>query len=739
MVTADNGTVETLTGVVENVVYHNEQNDYTVLELVDGESALVTAVGSIPMVFEGENLSLRGQWVYHKEFGRQFAFESFEKSLPQEVDGILQYLSSRTVRGVGPVTALKIVNRFGTDTFEVIENHPEWLADIPGITMKKAADISAAFREQSGIRGVMMFCKDYMGSGEVTRVYKRFGSGAVGIIQENPYILCNGECGIPFDRVDRMAASLGFPRDDPNRIESALIYVLDFNARGNGHTCLPEGKLAEATAALLELPEERVRAVMAEAVSEKTLCTLKDGDTLYVMTAEVAEAEEYIAQRLCELNRSAGTLSVTDISSLVEKAEQESGIRYADMQRRALYEAFRTGTMILTGGPGTGKTTVVKALLSIFRSLGMKTVLVAPTGRAAKRLSEATCEEAKTLHRMLEMERVPETEHIRFNRNAQNPLNEQVVIVDEASMIDLSLMNALMHAMRRGSRLILIGDSNQLPSVGAGNVLADLIQSEKLNLITLVEIFRQAQESLIVTNAHRIHSGQMPLLHVTDSDFFFMRRENERTIPGTIVSLLTERLPRTYGQDIREAIQVITPSKKGVGGVEVLNRELQEKLNPPKPFKKEKASHGVVFREGDRVMQTANNYEIPWTRDGMEGMGIFNGDIGTVESINPKESTMRIRFDDRVCEYEFSMMEDLDLAYAITVHKSQGSEYPVVIIPVYSCPPMLCTRNLLYTAVTRARRMVILVGRPDILGRMVENNREILRYTTLRHRIAREF
>ncbi len=728
-------TRESIAGTIENVVYRNESNDYTVLEIIAPDGELITAVGVMPMAFEGECVVLTGTWSYHKEFGKQFAFELYEKTLPVETEGILQYLSSSTVKGIGPVTALKIVNKFGIDSFDVIENHPEWLADIPGITLKKAVTISESFRQQTGIRGVMMFCKDYMGTGEVTRVYKRLGSGAVGVIKENPYILCDPDYGIPFEKADAIARSLDVPSDSRSRVLAGVIHVLAYNASSNGHTCLPIDKLISATAVLLELSEDTVSAKLDEFIRSADVA-FRDVDSVrYIMTKAVYDAENFITNKLYQIDHEAPRFALDDISALLSSLESRFGIEYAALQKTAIYEALNGGVMILTGGPGTGKTTIVKALLSIFGSLKMDTVLAAPTGRAAKRMSEATSEEAKTVHRMLEMERTADNE-TRFGRNRQNPLDERVIIIDEASMIDIFLMEALMKAMRRGSRLILIGDCDQLPSVGAGNVFSDMIDSGVIRTVRLTEIFRQSRESLIITNAHKINNGEPPVLNVTDNDFFFVRREQERDIPSTIASLITERLPRTYGSSVRGDIQVITPSKKGVGGIDVLNAELQARINPPGKFKREKNAHGTVFREGDKVMQTANNYDIEWERGGTVGNGIFNGDIGFIETIDNAHSEMLIRFEDRAVHYSFDDLADLELAYAITVHKSQGSEYPVVIIPMYSCPPMLMTRNLLYTAVTRARRMVILVGRSDIPARMVENNREVLRYTTLKSRIC---
>lgn len=726
---------EVLKGRIEDVIYRNESNDYTVLNIVDEEDNLVCAVGIMPMAYEGENVALSGRWTYHKEFGKQFAFDSFDKSLPDDIDGIFKYLSSGTIKGVGPVTALKIVNHFGKDSFDVIEHRPEWLTDISGITRKKAAAISESFRQQSGIRGVMMFCKDYMGVGEVARVYKTFGAGAVGLIKDNPYILCSSDTGIPFVKADAIARSLGKDPESKDRILSGVTYILSHAAASIGHTCLAENEIVKSTAQLLEISTERVKVAIEELLDSSDLSSYRKDNIDYIMTNATAEDEDTIARSIYRLSRAATHYGTTDIASLIEKVESGLNISFAPLQREALYSSLDNGVMILTGGPGTGKTTVVKAMLSIYKSIGLKVVLSAPTGRAAKRMSEATGEEAKTVHRMLEMERTTDGS-IRFCRNERNTLSEEVIIVDEASMLDLSLTAAMLRAMKRGARLVLIGDSDQLPSVGAGNVLSDLISSDRIKTIRLTEIFRQSKESLIVTNAHRINEGTPPLLNITDNDFFFVAREREADIPETVATLIDERLPKTYGKDIREKIQVITPSKKGVGGVENLNAVLQSRLNPPAKFKREKTSHGTIFREGDRVMQVVNNYDIEWEKNGAVGIGLFNGDIGVIESINTSDEIITVRFDDRTAEYSYDMLEELELAYAVTVHKSQGSEYPVVIIPMFSCAPMLMTRNLLYTAVTRAKNMVILVGRSDISRKMTENNRLIVRFTSLKDKIC---
>jgi exodeoxyribonuclease V alpha subunit len=728
-----NTSADTVSGRIENVVYRNESNDYTVLEIVTDKDELITAVGVIPMAFEGETVILGGSWSYHKEFGRQFCFTAYEKTLPNEVDGILQYLASGTVKGVGPVTARKIVERFGTDTFDVIENHPEWLSDISGITYKKAASISESFREQTGVRDIMMFCKDYFSSPEIARIYKKLGASSISTISENPYLLCESEYGISFEKVDKIAKSLNVSPESEVRILSAIRYVLSSYAVSLGHTCLPYNRLISDVGKLIEVADSVVEGVI-RLFADTRLAIYETEYERYVMTQEVCESEKFITARLDEINKRCASFSISDTHGLIDRLETGIGIQYAKLQREAIYSALNNGVTIITGGPGTGKTTVVKALISIFGSMGLKTVLAAPTGRATKRMSEATSHEAKTIHRMLEMERNAERE-VKFSRNRRNPIDESVVIIDEASMMDLALMDALLEAMKDGARLILIGDADQLPSVGAGNVFYDILSSGKYNTVFLTEIFRQAKESLIITNAHRINGGVSPMLNITNNDFFFVKCD-ERDIPRAVARLITERLPRTYGQSIREDIQVISPSKKGYGGIESLNSELQRQINPPSDEKKEKLSHGVIFREGDRVMQTVNNYDIEWQKGSLCGCGIFNGDIGVIESINHSKNEMKIRFDDKEVAYSFDLLEELELSYAITVHKSQGSEYPVVIIPMYSCAPMLMTRNLLYTAVTRARRMVILIGRADIPAKMVDNNSEIQRYTTLKYRIS---
>ncbi len=725
----------TLEGTVEDIVYVNPKNNYTVLYVSDKEGNLFTAVGILPYISEGEIVELVGEWSHHPDYGKQFSVSAYEKKLPSDANEILRYLSGRAIKGVGPVTAVKIVNKYGADSFDVIENHPEWLADIPGISMRKAQEISNSFKEQTALRSVMMFFSGYLGNSEVTRIYKRWGGGAVGIIRDDPYLLSR-ESGIGFEKADEIAKSLGIPQDSQVRISGALIYILNYNAAANGHTCMPDDKLTDAAAAMLGLGNEKVRDALEQCIDSGKLRAFSCDGRSYIQTQELFEAEEYISDKLVLLNSRAIPLSDRDISAIINYVEEKNGMIYAEMQKKAIYEAMTGGVTVLTGGPGTGKTTVIKALIEIFRKLGMRVVLAAPTGRAAKRMSESTSEEAKTVHRMLEMERT-DNDLPKFNRNAKNPLDENVIIIDEASMLDVPLTEGLISAVKSGSRLILIGDADQLPPVGSGNVLGDIIKSGAVNTICLTEIFRQSKESLIVTNAHRINSGENPVLSSTTGDFFFVNRPSESTIPDALVSLVTDRLPTAYGEEIREQIQVITPSRKGRCGTENLNILLQEKLNPYDSSKKQIKYRQTIFRCGDRVMQIKNDYDIVWEKYGIEGSGIFNGDIGIIEDIDIEGEALIIRFDDREVKYPFELLDELELSYAITVHKSQGSEYPFVVMPLSSCAPMLMTRNLFYTAVTRARKMVVLVGRMDIAAKMVENNVEVLSYTTLESRLRR--
>ncbi len=727
----------TLSGSVESVIFRSESSDYTVIELLSDKGERVVAVGNMPYLSEGEETVLYGVYTTHAEYGKQFSVETYEKHLPTGAAAILKYLSSRTVRGVGAATAIKIVERYGDDTFEVIENRPEWLSDIPGISPKKAKEIHQSFCEQSGIRNLMMFCRDYFGSTIINRIYKQWGNGAVGIIKENPYRLCRDVFGIGFERADAIAASLGIGRESSERLVSGLTYILQMGAASGGHTCMPEDKLLFVAEEQLSVASSLIQNALCLAEESRILFKKEVDGTVYWYLKKYYDAEEYVARRLLDIDKGCPSFHYNDIDRLIEKVEIESGITYAATQRLSLREAMRSGVLVLTGGPGTGKTTIIKGLLSIFGSIGMRVALAAPTGRAAKRMSEATSAEAKTVHRLLECVRGEgDTPH--FSRNQKNPLDEDVLIVDELSMLDMLLSEALLRAVKRGARLILVGDSDQLPSVGAGNVLGDLVESGRLNTVRLDEIFRQSRESLIVMNAHKINEGKMPTLTVSDNDFFFLPRREEE-IPKTVADLLARRLPKAYGKSTLEQTQVITPSRRGSSGTEALNALLQSVLNEKDPKKKELFLGERTYRMGDRVMQTRNNYGIEWVENPTDNDGVFNGDIGVITDIGEGGGFMDVLFDGgRIARYDKGSFDELELAYAITVHKSQGSEYGTVILPLYNCPPMLKTRNLLYTAVTRARARVILVGRQDVLQTMVENDRQLLRYTLLSHNLRSE-
>ncbi|MBE6602237.1 MAG: ATP-dependent RecD-like DNA helicase [Ruminococcaceae bacterium] len=726
----DTGLLQ-LSGSIEHVIFSNEENGFAICDLGTDTDDLITITGILPYIGEGDQVTVFGRWVHNPKYGRQFKVERAEKQLPADRASILRYLASGSIKGIGPKTAQRIVDEFGDEAFDVIENHPDWLAEIHGITLKKARAISEDFKNKAGIRSAMLFFREYFGAAMTVRIYKKWGANAVDLAKKNPYLLCEEIEGIGFERADRMAVQLGLDLHSMERLSGGVRYLLSTNAGQNGHVCLPREKLAASAARLLDTSPELVEEAISGLLKEQKIRTVNFDGVPFLYDRYLYENEKYIAQKLILLDKVCPAMDTANIGSFIQKEERDSGVRYAELQRKAIFDALENGVMLLTGGPGTGKTTVVRALLHIFDSMGMKIALCAPTGRAAKRLSESTSCEAKTIHRLLEYGG-EEGQSVRFHRDEKNLLDENVIIIDEASMVDNNLMSALLKAVKPGARVIIIGDSDQLPSVGAGNVLRDLLESERFATVRLNEIFRQAQKSLIVTNAHAINHGEMPRLDVKDNDFFFLPRETDREIAQTVADLYRSRLPRTYGEMAVNGTQVISPSRKGETGTENLNVVLQNALNPPCDGKREHRFRETVFREGDRVMQIRNNYDLTWTKtDGSTGTGLFNGDIGVIERINHAAENMEIRFDDRTFVYEFNMLDELEMAYAVTVHKSQGSEYPIVILPMGSASPMLLSRNLLYTAVTRAQNMVILVGREEIARTMVENNRQSMRYTGL--------
>lgn len=737
--TADDAGLLRLTGSIEHVIYANEDNGFAICDLGTESGDLITITGTLPYVGEGDSVTVYGKWVHNPKYGRQFRVETCERQMPADANSMLRYLASGAIKGIGPKIAQRIVDEFGDETFDVIEHHPEWLTNVSGISRKSAKSIGADFAEKAGIRSAMMFFRDFFGAAATVRIYKRYGGNAVELAKKNPYRLCEEIEGIGFERADRMARDLGLATDSEDRICSGICYLLSSNAQANGHVCLPRDKTVQGAARLLGVDETAVNDALELLLAREQVHAERLGGIELLYDKKQYENEKYIATKLLLLDRVCPAMETANIGAFIDREQAETGVRYADLQRRAISDALENGVMLLTGGPGTGKTTVVRALLHIFSSMGLKIALTAPTGRAAKRLSESTSCEARTIHRLLEYGGEESGGRGRFMRDESNLLEENVLIVDEASMVDSLLMGALLRAVKPGSRLVLIGDADQLPSVGAGNVLRDLIDSGRFATVRLTEIFRQAQKSLIVTNAHAINRGELPRLDVKDNDFFFMPRSEDASITATVAQLCGIRLPRTYGAMAITGTQVIVPSRKGEAGTEHLNVVLQATLNPPSPEKREHRFREITYREGDRVMQVRNNYDMEWERDnGMTGAGIFNGDVGVIESIDPTDGNMRIRFEDRTVTYEFSLLEDLEPAYAVTVHKSQGCEYPIVILPLGNVPPMLRSRNLLYTAVTRAQCIVIVVGREDVLADMVRNNRQTMRYTGLSERLRRE-
>ena len=723
----------TVEGTVSKIIFQNEDNGYVVCEIeTDDELAVVNGV--MPFLSEGEIISAVGKWTVHQTFGRQFKAEYYEKKLPSSRKAVIKYLSSGAVRGIGKITAKRIVDQFGDDTFEVLENHPEWLADVKGITPAKAAEISEDFKAMFGQRQVVSFCSGYFNMPTSVRIYKQYGAGAIDAIKTNPFALCDAVYGVNFENADKLAASLGQDKNSENRICAGLKYILTHNSHTNGHLFIPYENLMPTAAAMLKVDIKTVERAFDKLAAAKKfiLKQIRTKNAVYEFTAY--SAEKYCSRKLIELDRY-GKSDKTDereVTLRLTSIEQSERIKYTDEQIKSVLYALKSGVFILTGGPGTGKTTIIKALIGVFAQINKKIALAAPTGRAAKRMTQATGMEAKTIHRMLEMSFENEIEPI-FNKNEDDPLDFDVIIIDETSMVDIFLLRSLLKAVRAGTKIIFIGDSDQLPSVGPGNVMRDIIRSNIFSAVRLDRIFRQSGESLIITNAHNINSGVMPVLDSKDKDFFFIERSSPHAIAHTVVDLCKNRLPAKYGADIINKIQVLTPSKKGVTGTGNLNILLQSELNPFEFGKAEKKGFAHIIREQDKVMQIRNNYAAEWTqKDGSAGVGIYNGDIGVVKSIDNMNEVATIEFDDdRTVEYDFLSLDEIIHAFAITIHKSQGSEYPVIILPISKEVPKLQTRNLLYTAVTRAQNMVIIVGEAASIEFMVENNRQAVRYSGL--------
>ena len=726
---------ESLYGVVEELVFRREDSGFTILDISTEDGELITVVGVLPDMAAGEEVHFLGQWDNHPSFGRQFKAEVVERTMPSTAAQMLKYLASGAIKGIGPSTANKIVEEFGEDTFDILENHPEMLAKIKGITRDKADKISEEFARTTAVREIMVRLETIgFSANESIDVFRVLGANSVARINENPYLVCIPEIGLSFDRAEAIAGGLSVAPDPSYRIKAGIIHVVTHNL-GNGHTCLPREKLLSPCAELLDIDKDTVDITMDALVSEKQLSTCELDGVEFVFLPYIYEAEYKAAQHI-KMMVTFPPAGRETLAQEIDNIERDNGIKYEALQREAIVTAVERGVLILTGGPGTGKTTTLNGILELFERDGLNVVLCAPTGRAAQRMSEITGKEASTIHRLLEAER-NSGDRMHFARDCHNPIDADVVIVDELSMVDIVLFSALLDAIPIGCRLIMVGDADQLPPVGAGNVLHDLIESGLLPTVELTEVFRQAMQSLIVTNAHRIVRGEEPELSSVDNDFFHMERTNGMQVATDIVSLYKNRLPKAYGYNPVLDIEVLCPSKKGDVGTANLNHLLQEAVNPVAKGKNELKTMTRTFREGDKVMQVKNNYNIPWVKkDGRreeKGEGIFNGDTGILIEINRNGGYMKIDFDGRIATYPAESFKELELAYAMTVHKSQGSEFEAVIMPIIDVPPRLLYRNLFYTAVTRARSKMITIGSRDAIMMMVENDRKIKRYSALKY------
>ena len=725
----------TVEGSVDAVIFQNEENGYTVLLLrVDGEDEPITVVGCIPCAAAGEGMTVTGVWVNHPVHGPQLSAESVERRLPQEEEDIVCYLSSGILKGIGPATAQRLVERFGTDTLRVLEEEPERLKTIKGITAKKAMELSEAFRALTGLRQVMEFLARYdLPVYLAMAVQRTYGDNALQMLRDDPYILSRAQFGVDFAVADAIAISMGFGGDDPCRLRAAIEYELAHNA-GNGHVFLPREKLLAATAQLVDVDTDTVETALDKLIDSFAVVEKPIANVRGCYLPRLYQAETFVAQRLLSMLR-APVEQLRQVDKTIDAIEKEQGVSYAPLQRQAVRMAAEGGVLLLTGGPGTGKTTSLRGIVALYRRMGLDVALLAPTGRAAKRLGEVTDCDAQTIHRALGMSYNDLTGQAAFKKNGSDPLEAHAVIVDEMSMVDLELMQALLEALRPGCRLVLVGDPDQLPSVGAGNVLGDLLRSTVVPTVSLTQVFRQAEQSAIIRNAHAVNMGQPPQLDSNQGDFFFLCRRSPDRLVQTVVELCRDRLPRNMSIPA-EQIQVLSPTRKGACGTVSLNRALQAALNPPSPQKRQKQWGDVTFRVGDRVMQTKNNYDVLWEKDdGTAGSGIFNGDVGVIQDIDSSGELIVLRFDDRTATYTADLLSQLDMAYAITVHKSQGSEYPAVILVSAPAAPSLMVRGVLYTAITRARRMLIMVGDDAVPARMAENDRQQRRYSGLRRRL----
>ena len=726
--------VITIYGSVDSVTYRNDENGFAVITL-DQNGTPLTVVGELGNVEEGEDLELTGTYSTHPKFGEQFKAVACIRSLPVEISAIQRYLAGGVIKGIGPVTARNIVKVFGSDTFDIIENHPERLTEVEGITKAKATVFCDEFKKVIGIREVLeFFTKCRIPALYGIRAWNKYSTKTLSLVEENPYILCGYGIELSFLRAEEIAYDKGIEPDSYNRLAAGIKYILNENALA-GHTCLPKDKLIETASRLLKVGEDKISETILSEVNEENLYIYLKNRRPFVMLREYFVAEDYISRRLAIMNSLAYDTGI-NYDEVIDIAEFDNDIIYASDQRRAINIALSKGFMVLTGGPGTGKTTTLNAIISLYEQQGLKPLICAPTGRAAKRISDLTGFEAKTIHRLLGVK--GGGEFIRFEHDENNPLDCDVVIIDEMSMVDTLLFEALLRALRIECKLIMVGDSDQLPSVGAGNILHDIIESETIPVVALTEIFRQATQSDIVTNAHKIVNGEMLDFSDKSNDFFFMQRLDFDSASDLTVDLCKNRLPKAYKMSPITDIQVLSPTRKGPLGTVELNKRLQSALNPPSREKSEIKTLLYTFRTGDKVMQTKNDYDIEWKKGDEQGSGIFNGDIGIIQKVNRILGSIEIDFDGRICSYSAMMLDNLELAYAATVHKSQGSEFDAVILPLLGGYDKLYFRNLLYTAVTRAKKLLVIVGSAKRVEYMISNNRRTNRYTCLKNMLGED-
>ena len=723
-----------INGIISSVIYLNDENGYAVVRMETDSGEMVTAVGCLPYIAPGEMISAEGSWVTHAQHGRQFKIEQSNRLLPTSADGIYEYLAGSTVKGIGPATAALIVDRFKEKSLDILEMHPEKLAEIKGISLTKAKDLSASFKKQAGVRRLTEFLCAYGIKPLVAlKLYRAYGSAALETVHENPYIISASHIGASFAEADNLALELGIEGDSINRISAAVLFELQHNS-GNGHCFIPRDKLIAATSQLISVPADLVSDAIDSLSENGGLVCDKVANLNVCYLTELYEAETYTAERLKSMV-GLKTKSSANIERLITKLESLYDISYAPLQKQSIELALNNRILVITGGPGTGKTTILKGILSLYDELELETLLAAPTGRAAKRMSELTGREASTIHRLLGAKMAEDGETVVFSKHEGDPLNCDALVLDECSMVDITLMSSLLKALKPGCRLVLVGDADQLPSVGPGNVFSDIIRSQTVPTVRLTEIFRQKGDSRIVRNAHMINRGEHPDFEANTGDFFRLRRLKGGTAVETIVELCARRLPENM-KIPSESIQVLSPTRKGETGTVNLNKRLQAALNPPSESKKEKLFGEAVFRVGDRVIQTKNNYDTIWkTKGGVSGAGVYNGDIGTIAQIDPITETLTVDFEDKLATYSFEMLNELEHAWALTVHKSQGSEYRAVVLALSGDVQMLLTRGVLYTAVTRAKELLIMVGDDNIAHRMIDNNKQSRRYSALRLRL----